>query len=45
MERELGDKTHDGAIRRGQHHILRPIGRLQSRPRIHWRIHLPVNAV
>lgn len=25
MERELGDKTHDGAVRRRQHHILRTV--------------------
>ena len=45
MERKLGDKTHDGAIRRGQHHILSSVRRLQGGPRVHRRLHLPLHAL
>lgn len=45
MERKLGNKTHDGAIRGGQHHILRAVGRLQGGARIHRRVHIPLDAL
>lgn len=45
MERELGNKTHDGAIRGGQHHILRAVRRLQGGARIHRRLHIPLHAI
>lgn len=45
MERQLGNQAHDGPIRRRQHHILSAISRLQGRPRVHRRVHLPVHAI
>lgn len=45
MERELGSETHDGPVRRGQHNIRLPVGRLQSDTRVHRRLHILVDAV
>ena len=42
MERELGNRAHDGAAgKRGERHLPVHIGRVQGRPRVHRRIHLP----
>lgn len=44
MEHQLGGQTHDGAVRRGQHYIRLPVGRLQGDTRVHRRLHILVDA-
>ena len=44
MEHQLGDEAHDDSTgRRQKRHISMLVSRLQSRTRVHWRIHLSVN--
>ena len=42
MEHQLGDEAHDDSIRgRKECRLQLLVGRLQGRPRVHRRLHLP----
>lgn len=45
MERQLGSQMHDDSVRRRKCYLLVLIIRLQGCARIHWRLHIHVDAI